>query len=68
MAETLLKKELGFPGEITVRNPAVKGRIYVVSIMVSAQSTCPVTWRNSVTASSGVSGNRKCLTVCFMLA
>jgi hypothetical protein len=45
----------------------VKGNIRDVHHGVS-QSTCPVTWRNSVTASTGASGNRKCLTVSFMLA
>jgi hypothetical protein len=45
----------------------IKGNIRGVH-HASVQSTCPVTWRNSVTASTVDSGNRKCLTGCFMFA
>ena len=45
----------------------IKGNIRGVHHGVSPKHL-PVTWRNSVTASTGAFGNRKCLTVCFMLA
>jgi hypothetical protein len=44
----------------------IKKAISVVSIMASAPNIYPVIWWNFATGSTGDSGNRKCLTGCFM--